>query len=107
MKRFGITNKNIVAKFVEAANKLDWPVYINRYKLLERDELFPEIKFLAKEGLDDYGHYYQLEKQNGRWQIQKVDTSGVFPVTGWLSTRPFIAGLTMVADIIEEKRDQV
>lgn len=104
MKRVGVTNKNILAKFIHLAKLKDWPVVVPHADTLKRDKLFPKFNSVS---LDTYGYFYQVEKQNGNWQIQRVDYDGVKEVSNWMGTRKFETMLENVITIQEiEKRDQ-
>jgi len=106
MKRFGVTNRNVLASFVSVANAMGWPTYIERYKLLCKDNNFPKAKHLAEGGLAEHEHFFQVEKKNGTWQVQKVSEKGVHPITPWITTRKFIEALELTAHIVQEKKDQ-
>jgi len=105
MNRLGVANKNALAKFVRLSNLLEWPIMLASPNRLYKDQLFPMARHMAK-SIEDYGHYYQLEKRNGRWQIQRVTPEGEVPVTDWVSTRNFLTGLDVVISIEQEKRAQ-
>lgn len=85
IKRMGITNKNILALFVKLANELDWPIYVEYYDRLKKDKNFPEMKTFVNQADD----FYQIEKQNGQWQIQYVEEIDVKPVTPWIGSKKF------------------
>ncbi len=108
MERLSTVNKNILASFVKLANTLGWPIYIDHVTRLKKDLNFPEMKTLI-EG-DNHSHFYQLEKRNGKWQIQKVDNMAmtVSNITEWMNSRVFYECLKTAAGIFTEdkKRDQ-
>lgn len=104
MKRVGVANKNILAKFIQLAKLKDWPVSVPHANTLKKDKLFPPFNSVD---LDTYGYFYQVEKQNGNWQIQRVDFDGPLPVSNWMGTRKFETMLENMITIQEiEKRDQ-
>lgn len=104
MKRLGNSNKAILAKFAKFAELKNWPAHFVDAKKLQKDRLFPKVQIIS---IDTYGHYYQVEKRNGKWQIQRVDFEGQKAVSAWMGTRKFETMLDNVITIQEiEKRDQ-
>lgn len=104
MDRIGVTNKNILAKFVTLAKLKEWPVAVQHAEKLKRDKLFPKFTSVS---IGTYGYFYQVEKQNGNWQIQRVDYDGAKEVSNWMGTRKFETMLDNIITIQEiEKRNQ-
>ena len=105
MKRLGFTNKMVLANFVELANAMGWNVYIPFYKYLKKDPYFPVVKNPV-ESINDVQQFFKVEKNNGRWQIQKHDRGVVHGVTDWTTTRMFLNSLDLMQNIGKEKREQ-
>jgi hypothetical protein len=92
--RFGVTNKNVLAKFVALANEKRMPISIDGAHKLARDKNFPAMETLLKGDIENVP-YYSVEKSNGRWQVQKWDprTEKFQGITPWLLTKKFEAAL--------------
>lgn len=105
IKRMGVTNRNVLALFVRLANELGWPIYLEYYDRLKKDKNFPAMNTYVGDQPDGF---YQLEKQNGQWQIQFVDDIDVKPVTQWTHTKKFEENLEFSLDVVREikKRGQ-
>jgi len=112
VERFSIANRNILSKFVELANLNSWPAYIPGYERLEKDNNFPRLHT----PVDSDQHtepvcYYQLEKSNGKWQIQFVDehSAQILGVTDWKFTRKFEESMGFAVELLkhQKEKDQV
>lgn len=109
MKRLGVTNKNILAKFVGLANATKLPVYLESASKLARDNNFPKMTTLVDK--DYSGDFFVIEKRNGLWQVQKIDAElgKVTGITPWLPTKKMDDALdfTMAFIAVLKERDQV
>jgi hypothetical protein len=108
MKRLGVTNKSMLARFVMLANTLEIPITIGEHRSLKNDITFPKALTIA--GPNHHGEVFTILKRDGMWQIQAIDEAGKPKgVTPWLPTKKMDDAMDFALMLYKniKERDQV
>lgn len=102
MQRHSVIVRNILAKFIQVANELSVPVFVDRADDLYKDENFPRI--FQKVDKNFPHDYLQVDFLGGLWHVSVVrpdDGYTVVPIMKPCHPRSFHRGLSTALDILK------